>query len=349
MRNALVTGGTRGIGKAIVARLVDDGFNCVVVGRDQAALDAAVAELSSPTVQVVGLACDVTQPDQVSDMIETARETLGSIDVLVNCAGRSGGGVTKNIADELWRDVIDTNLNAVFYVTKEVLRSRVMGAGGAVINIASTGGKQGVIHGAPYSASRPYDASRSGFVLAEGCGILVLEDLHHAKRRGATILAELTGFGSTCNAYHMTDLQPEGVDLHRAMVLALEDAGLDPRKIDYVNAHGSSTPQNDINETNAVKRTLGERANDIPVVSLKSVVGHALAGANTVELVSLVQTVVHQETPPTTPGRAARASTLAFSRSPCAMPPAVRTSTAPIPACWPAPCAACWATCGPTS
>jgi len=153
---------------------------------------------------------------------------------------------------------------------------------------------------APETASRPYDASRSGFVLAEGCGILVLEDLHHAKRRGATILAELTGFGSTCNAYHMTDLQPEGIDLHRAMVLALEDAGLDPSKIDYVNAHGSSTPQNDINETNAVKRTLGERANEIPVVSLKSVVGHALAGANTVELVSLVQTILHQETPPTT-------------------------------------------------
>ncbi len=154
MRNALVTGGTRGIGKAIAARLVNDGFNCVVVGRDQASLDAAIAELSSPTVKVLGLACDVTQPDQVSDMIEKAREMLGSIDVLVNCAGRSGGGVTKNIADELWRDVIDTNLNSVFYVTKEVLRSQVMGAGGAVINIASTGGKQGVIHGAPYSASK---------------------------------------------------------------------------------------------------------------------------------------------------------------------------------------------------
>ncbi|MBB4266507.1 beta-ketoacyl-[acyl-carrier-protein] synthase family protein [Roseospira visakhapatnamensis] len=151
----------------------------------------------------------------------------------------------------------------------------------------------------PDTASRPYDVSRSGFVLAEGCGILVLEDLDHARRRGAPILAELRGFGSTCNAYHMTDLQPEGIDLHRAMVLALADAGLDPGRIDYVNAHGSSTPQNDVNETNAVKRTLGARAHEIPVCSLKSIVGHALAGANTVELVSLVQTILHQETPPT--------------------------------------------------
>ncbi|MBB4266506.1 SDR family NAD(P)-dependent oxidoreductase [Roseospira visakhapatnamensis] len=154
MRNALITGGTRGIGKAIAARLVADGLNCVLVGRDQATLDAAVDDLSSPAVTVVGIACDVTQPEQVTAMIESARAALGSIDVLVNCAGRSGGGVTKDLADELWRDVINTNLNSVFYVTKEVLRSQAMGAGGAVINIASTGGKQGVIHGAPYSASK---------------------------------------------------------------------------------------------------------------------------------------------------------------------------------------------------
>ncbi|MBB4285702.1 beta-ketoacyl-[acyl-carrier-protein] synthase family protein [Roseospira goensis] len=151
----------------------------------------------------------------------------------------------------------------------------------------------------PETASRPYDASRSGFVLAEGCGILVLEDLEHARRRGAPILVELTGFGSTCNAYHMTDLLPEGLDLHRAMRLALTDAGIAPERIDHVNAHGSSTPQNDVNETNAVKRTLGPRAHEIPICSLKSIVGHALAAANTVEVVALVQSIVHQETPPT--------------------------------------------------
>lgn len=151
----------------------------------------------------------------------------------------------------------------------------------------------------PTKASRPYDISRSGFVLAEGCGMLVLESLEHALRRGAPILAEIVGYGSTCNAFHMTDLKPDGVDLHRAMKLALADAKLDPSRIDHVNAHGSSTPQNDVNETNAVKCTLGQRAYEIPICSLKSIVGHALAAANAVELVSLVQSIVHQEVPPT--------------------------------------------------
>ncbi|MBB4285703.1 SDR family NAD(P)-dependent oxidoreductase [Roseospira goensis] len=154
MRNALITGASRGIGKSIAARLVADGFNCVLVARDPDRLQETVAALSRPDVTVVGLTCDVTQPEAVAALVQQAREALGSIDVLVNCAGRSGGGVTKTIADDLWRDVIETNLNAVFYVTKAVLQSEAMGSGGAVINIASTGGKQGVVHGAPYSASK---------------------------------------------------------------------------------------------------------------------------------------------------------------------------------------------------
>lgn len=152
---------------------------------------------------------------------------------------------------------------------------------------------------APETASRPYDKTRSGFVLAEGCGLFVLESRAHAEARKARILAEVKGFGSTCNAYHMTDLAPEGDDLHRAMKLALADAGIAADQIDHVNAHGSSTPQNDVNETNAVKKTLGEHAYRIPITSLKSIVGHALAAANAVELVSSVQSIVEQEVPPT--------------------------------------------------
>lgn len=151
----------------------------------------------------------------------------------------------------------------------------------------------------PEHASRPYDRSRQGFVLGESCGIFVLESLAHARERGATVLAELAGFGSTCNAYHMTDLKPDGGDLHRAMTIALDDAGLAPEQIDHVNAHGSSTPQNDINETNAVKRTLGDHAYDIPVCSNKSLIGHALAAANAVETVAAVLTLQHQQVPPT--------------------------------------------------
>lgn len=151
----------------------------------------------------------------------------------------------------------------------------------------------------PEKASRPYDQSRSGFVLGEGCGIFILESLEHANARGATILAEVMGFGSTCNAYHMTDLAPEGIDLHRAMKQALTDARLQPEAIDHVNAHGSSTPQNDVNESNAVKHTLGRRAYEIPISSIKSIIGHALSAANAVELVCAVLSIVHQKVPPT--------------------------------------------------
>lgn len=151
----------------------------------------------------------------------------------------------------------------------------------------------------PEAASRPYDGSRKGFVLGESCGIFVMESLAHARRRGATVLAEVSGFGSTCNAYHMTDLKPDGEDLHRAMMIALDDAGLDGSQIDHINAHGSSTPQNDVNETNAVKRTLGKRAYEIPICSSKSLIGHALAAANAVETVAAVLALQHQKVPPT--------------------------------------------------
>jgi beta-ketoacyl-acyl-carrier-protein synthase II len=152
---------------------------------------------------------------------------------------------------------------------------------------------------APEMASRPYDKTRAGFVLGEGCGMFVLESLEHATARGANILAEVLGFGSTCNAYHMTDLAPDGEDLHRAMKLAIADAKIKPEQIDHINGHGSSTPQNDVNETNAIKKTLGAHAYDIPVCSIKSIVGHALAAANAIETVAVVSSIVHQEVPST--------------------------------------------------
>lgn len=151
----------------------------------------------------------------------------------------------------------------------------------------------------PARASRPYDKHRAGFVLGEGCGVLILERLDHAEARGARVLAELSGFGSTCNAYHMTDLAPDGVDLHRAMKLAFADAHSSAEAIDHVNAHGSSTRQNDINETNALKHALGAHAYAVPVCSLKSIVGHALAAANAIEAVAAVLSILHQTTPPT--------------------------------------------------
>jgi minimal PKS ketosynthase (KS/KS alpha) len=145
----------------------------------------------------------------------------------------------------------------------------------------------------PSHASCPYSNERDGFVLAEGCGIVVLERMGRAKRRGARIYGCVSGFGSVSNAYHMTDLAPEGIDLSRAIDMALQQAKAAPQRIGHVSAHGSSTPQNDVNETNALKRVFGDRAKDIHVNSLKSMTGHALAGANAVEMVAMALEVYH--------------------------------------------------------
>ncbi len=136
----------------------------------------------------------------------------------------------------------------------------------------------------PEKASRPFDAKRNGFVASEGAGLLVVEELEHALRRGARIYCEIVGFGTTCNAYHMTDLPPEGDAKAECIRLALQDAGIQPEQIDYINAHGSSTRQNDVFETNAYKMVFGEAAYKIPISSLKSMIGHPLAGANGIEL-----------------------------------------------------------------
>jgi beta-ketoacyl-acyl-carrier-protein synthase II len=137
----------------------------------------------------------------------------------------------------------------------------------------------------PEAASRPFDNKRDGFVLSEGAGILVLEELEHALKRTARIYGELIGFGTSCNAYHMTDLPADGTAMANCINLALKDAGIKPQDIDYINAHGSSTRMNDIFETSAYKMIFGDYAYRLPASSLKSMIGHPLAAANAVELV----------------------------------------------------------------
>jgi len=148
-----------------------------------------------------------------------------------------------------------------------------------VINVLSTRNDQ------PEKASRPFDGQRNGFVLSEGGGVLILEELEHALKRGANIYCEIIGYGTTCNAFHMTDLPSDGKAMADCIKLALEDAKVEPEKIDYINAHGSSTRQNDVFETNAYKSVFGDYAYKIPISSLKSMIGHPLAAANSIELV----------------------------------------------------------------
>ncbi len=151
----------------------------------------------------------------------------------------------------------------------------------------------------PTTASRPFDLTRDGFVIGEGAGMLVLEELDHAKARGANILAELTGYGSTADAYRMTDPHPEGKGAIRAMAEALSDAGLKPTDIGYINAHGTSTQANDAAETKAIKAVFGEYAHRLPISSSKSMLGHLIAAAGAVELVITVQALRQGVIPPT--------------------------------------------------
>src|SRR5256714_5279710 len=151
----------------------------------------------------------------------------------------------------------------------------------------------------PASASRPFDATRDGFVMGEGAGVVILEELDHARRRGATIYAEIVGYGATGDAYHLTAPAPEGEGAQRAMRRALKDAQVDVDEVQYINAHGTSTPANDLNETKAIKAVFGDRARDINVSSTKSATGHMLGAAGAVEFIISVHVVRECTIPPT--------------------------------------------------
>jgi 3-oxoacyl-[acyl-carrier-protein] synthase II len=149
----------------------------------------------------------------------------------------------------------------------------------------------------PAAASRPFDAERDGFVMGEGAGILVMEREEHARKRGATILAEFAGSGETCDAHHVTAPRPDGAGASGAMRVALADAGADASQVNYFNAHGTSTPHNDAAETNALKSVFGE---DMPLVtSTKSMTGHLLGAAGAIEAIACILSIRNGVIPPT--------------------------------------------------
>ncbi|MBD2143631.1 beta-ketoacyl-ACP synthase II [Sphaerospermopsis sp. FACHB-1194] len=151
----------------------------------------------------------------------------------------------------------------------------------------------------PEKACRPFDKDRDGFVMGEGSGILILEELEHAISRGARIYAEMVGYGMTCDAYHITSPVPGGLGAARAMELALKDGQLTPEMITYINAHGTSTPANDVTETAAIKKALGDYAYKIAISSTKSMTGHLLGGSGGIEAVATVLAIANDHIPPT--------------------------------------------------
>jgi 3-oxoacyl-[acyl-carrier-protein] synthase II len=151
----------------------------------------------------------------------------------------------------------------------------------------------------PQGASRPFSKSRDGFVLAEGAGVLLMESLTHARKRGAEILAEVAGFGMTSDGYHLTAPHPEAQGAIRAIQAALKDAGLNPSDVGYINAHGTSTDLNDALETRAVKAVFGDHAKRLPISSIKSMVGHSLGASAGLEAVASVLTLKDGVLPPT--------------------------------------------------
>ena len=216
---------------------------------------------------------------------------------LIMKSGRDIREVTKEICD-----MVSGPVSAEVVATE----ADAMIAGGteaAIVPISVAGfasaGALSKRNDAPQEASRPFDAGRDGFILSEGAAVLILERLEHAVARGATILAELAGYGATADANHITQPAPEGEGGQRAMRIALKKAGMAPADVDYINAHGTSTPLNDKYETIAIKSVFGPEAYKIPISSTKSMTGHLLGAGGSLEAAITVMAISGRAVPPT--------------------------------------------------
>ena len=198
---------------------------------------------------------------------------------------------SNNCIGEAWRLIRDDEADIIVAGGSEAACVPLGMSGFAAMRALSTRNDE------PERASRPFDKDRDGFVMGEGAGVVIVEELEHAKKRGATILAELTGYGLTADAFHMTS--PSGVGAVKAMQNSLKRARISPEKVDYLNAHGTSTPVGDIAETEAIKTVFGDHARKMPVSSTKSMTGHLLGAAGAVELIACIKAIETGIIPPT--------------------------------------------------
>ena len=195
-------------------------------------------------------------------------------------------------------------IDALNYIRLGKADAIVCGGSEAVVTEAGIGGFNAMKalserNDAPQIASRPFDVNRDGFVMGEGGGCMILEDLEHAKSRGAKIYAEVAGGGMSADAYHLTAPHPEGLGAYNVMLNALSDAGMKPEDIDYINVHGTSTPLGDISEVTAIQKVFGEQAYNLNISSTKSMTGHLLGAAGAIEAIASIMAVINDKIPPT--------------------------------------------------
>ena len=210
---------------------------------------------------------------------------------MATCPTTACAGGTNAVGDAL-RQVRDGYADVVVCGGAEAVVTELAMGGFTSMHALHTGDD-------PAAASIPFDARRSGFVMGEGAGVLILEELEHARARGARILGEVVGYGATCDAYHITAPAPGGAEGAKAMSMALTDAGVAPEEVGYINAHGTSTPMNDACETQAIKTAFGEHAYHLAVSSTKSMTGHMLGAAGAVEAVFTAQALLEGFLPAT--------------------------------------------------
>ncbi len=210
-----------------------------------------------------------------------------------NVATCSACATATHAIGEAWRTIKMGDAKVMFAGGTEATITQIGIGGFCAMKAMSTRNDD------PKKSSRPFDVDRDGFVMGEGAGVLVLEELEHAKARGARIYCELLGYGNTADANHMTAPAPEGEGAARCMKMALRNAGLNPADIDYINAHGTSTPQGDIAETQAIKTVFGDHARKLAVSSTKGATGHMLGAAGAVEMAICVKAIGAQVAPPT--------------------------------------------------
>jgi len=210
-----------------------------------------------------------------------------------NVATCSACATATHALGEAWRTLKMGDAKVMFAGGAEAAVTPVGIGGFSAMKAMSTRNSE------PKRASRPFDADRAGFVMGEGAAVLVLEELEHAKQRGANILAELVGYGNTADAHHMTSPSPDGEGAARCMKMALRSAGMNPEAISYINAHGTSTPQGDICETSAIKTVFGDHAKKLCVSSTKGATGHMLGAAGAIEMTVCTLALRDQQVPPT--------------------------------------------------